>query len=176
MEWYSLETYPSQDWKIKAAIRTRHGTNPSIGEVFVPMEFYESFAKDGSIKIKIRKSIPGYIFINCDLTPEVEDKITSIPGVVRFLGKPAAIVDVNEVKEMITLLNKVNPIPEPEDKLKVGTKVRITGGSFVNVDGVVSAEPKKNKVKVDISVFGTIVAIEVNEDHLMKLTPEMSKT
>ena len=172
--WYSMETYPSQDWKIKAAIEHRLQEleqRESLRDIFIPIEYYESMdSRTTKVKVKFRKALPGYIFIHCRLTEQVYSCIKSVPGIVKFLGNPPNPIPESQVKELLVLLNKTTPLLTDEIKFKVGEKVRITNGTFMSVDGVVSKEGR-DKVDVDISVFGRQVPVSIAVSDLQLLPP-----
>jgi transcription antitermination factor NusG len=118
---------------------------------------------------------PGYVFVNFAYKgPEVEDALLDAkagyllksPGI----EAPAFITEkeVNHIKdlEQIRIAEVIN-LP----KVSLGDFVEVTNGAFMGAKGTV-VEVKKNSVKVELVIFGRVVAVEVSSENIYKVKEE----
>lgn len=92
---------------------------------------------------------PGYVFVRLPLCER--SRVLQIPSVVRlvgFGGLPVPLPD-HEIELMRSGLSQSKGA-EPHPFLKVGRRVRITGGPFAGLEGVLKR--KKNGLRLVISV------------------------
>ena len=115
---------------------------------------------------------PGYILVSADLSfGETQHLITSIPGVIGFLGaggmgtsKEPVALRQNEVNR---ILGKVDEVEETEEMLGtpfiVGEGVKVMDGPFSGFTGTVEEifEDRK-KLNVTVKIFGRNTPVELN--------------
>ena len=76
---------------------------------------------------------------------------------------PSEDVLVHEL-DQIRMALKVDETLGAADALETGRKVRIKGGPFMGVEGVVASAKKKGLVRLNIDMIGQAVLVEVDLD------------
>ena len=97
---------------------------------------------------------PGYVFLECDYTPELYHRIKPIDGVVRFLGAPSPIRAAEE-EFMRLLFNGGEVIPQSEAEVNSGGKVTVTGGWLVGKEQYITKyNVRQKKASAEITFGG----------------------
>ena len=92
LKWYVLRVVSGQEKKIKTYLESeveREKLEEFITQILIPSEkVYEM--RNGKKRVRERNFFPGYVLVNADLTHgEASHVVTSIPGVIGFLGDGA---------------------------------------------------------------------------------------
>src|SRR5918997_4055596 len=92
LKWYVVRAVAGQEKKVKSYLENeivRQKLTEHIPQIIIPSEkVYE--IRNGKKRVRERNTLPGYIIISADLAKgEVYHVITSIPGVIGFLGTEA---------------------------------------------------------------------------------------
>lgn len=69
----------------------------------------------------------GYVFVECDFSPEIFYKVKTTGDVIRWLGKPTPIPPLEE-QFLRLLINGGVPIPESSAETDSSGNVTVTGG------------------------------------------------
>lgn len=175
--WYILQTFTAYERKIEQQIRTliERGDISSniVTDIKVPIEETTQTMSDGKKKVKKDMFLPGYVMIEMDL-PDVDWRATCtairrIHGVSGFVGtnpneRPRPISN----SEARNLLIKAGVLKgeEPVRVIKTfnaGDKVKIIDGPFAEFSGAVEEiNEEKDKLKVNVEIFGRITPVEVS--------------
>jgi transcriptional antiterminator NusG len=110
--------------------------------------------------------LPGYILINADISGEVGHIITSVNGVVGFLGGKASPTALRP-SEVSRILGNVDDILEQGETMEepyiVGENVKVIDGPFTGFSGVIEeVSEDKKKLKVMVKIFGRRTPLELN--------------
>jgi len=115
--------------------------------------------------LKKERMFAGYFFIRCKLTPNMREMITSIAGVVSFVGdregSPQPVPESQITGLIQSMIESRSRSSKPH--LPKGTKVIITEGPFQNFVGVIDEYEGHNKVRVICSIFGRTTRISFDE-------------
>ena len=89
LKWYVVRAVSGQERKVKTYLDNeiaRNGMEETITQVLIPSEkVYEM--RNGKKRVRERNFFPGYMLVSADLSfGETQHLITSIPGVIGFLG------------------------------------------------------------------------------------------
>ncbi len=184
-EWYIIHTYSGHENKVKSAIETKirnlmeHNRElaEQFGEIKIPTEEDPYRTKDGKLKVRHRKKLPGYVLINVELNDETWSIVKSTPGVTKFIGSHDAKKNKEIPKplseaEVFELLNegvKTGEVPQgikrvvPEIRFTVGEHVKVIDGPFSNFTGVIEEVfPEKGRVRVKVEIFGRGTPVELD--------------
>src|SRR6266480_2024387 len=104
---------------------------------------------------------PGYVFVRLALCDRL--RVVQIPSVVRlvgFGGLPTALPDT-EMEIMQSGLSE-SLCAEPHPFLSVGRRVRITGGPFAGLEGVMKRKKSSLRVVVSLELIQRSVAVDVD--------------
>jgi transcriptional antiterminator NusG len=136
--------------------------------------------RNGKKRVRERNFFPGYVLISADLSHgEAAHIITSIPGVIGFLGsneagqtskKPVPL----RQSEVNRILGKVDEIDEKEEKLDtpfiVGESVKVMDGPFNGFTGSVEEVfEERKKLNVMVKIFGRNTPVELNYMQVEKM-------
>lgn len=125
--------------------------------------------KNQSKKSNVIKNImPGYMFINMNMSDSAKKLILSTPKISCFLGgkEPKKMAEKDLEKLILSSQNKFNEIDE-EEKLKIGHNVQILAGPFKTFEGIID-EIHKDQIKVAIEILGNSTSITLKKDMLKK--------
>jgi len=158
--WYIVQTYSGFESSVKDDLERRiesMGMQNLIFRVVLPEETYHEKKADGTIKEKVRKMFPGYVFVEMNITDDSWHVIRNTPKVTGFLGssgnrtKPVPI----PTEEINQILLKVGIIEKPRFKYAVDEKVEIVNGPFAGQSGeVISFDNDKEICVINIEMFG----------------------
>lgn len=174
LKWYVVRVVSGQEKKIKTYLETeieRENLKDYIPQVLIPTEkVYE--LRNGKKKMRERNFFPGYILVSADLTHgESNHLVTSIPGVIGFLGNNSASASKEPVplrqSEINRILGKVDESDEFEEKLDtpyiIGESVKVMDGPFSGFTGNVDEVfEERKKLKVMVKIFGRNTPVELN--------------
>lgn len=166
--WYILHVRTGQEEKVKKMlINQEEGNPPVIKQVIIPKEEVSEVAH-GEKKIKSRRFWPGYILIELDEQQENETvwhMIRKTPGVLGFLGAEQTPVPLSqqEAEKILSEVEERKGKPIPKIEFKVGDKVEIIDGPFINFSGIVEeVYHHSQRLKVSVSIFGRATPVELN--------------
>ncbi|MEM1405823.1 MAG: transcription termination/antitermination protein NusG [Bacteroidota bacterium] len=181
LNWYVVRVVSGQEKKVKAYLETeveREGLTEFIPQVLIPSEkVYEM--RNGKKRVRERNFFPGYVLVSADLSNgEANHLVTSIPGVIGFLGNNGTGSSKEPValrqSEINRILGKVDEIDEFEEKLDtpyiVGESVKVMDGPFSGFSGTVEEVfEERKKLNVMVKIFGRNTPVELNYMQVEKL-------
>jgi transcriptional antiterminator NusG len=169
-KWYALRVYSGKEAKVKAHIENEielKKIKEKVGYIIIPSENIIEM-KDGKKRVKNKVFFPGYMLIEMVLDNQTKHVIVNAPGVVSFVGPKNEPTPLRE-SEVRSILGKIEKSRETEVKgkvsipYKVGDPIRVTDGPFDDFTGFVEEiNEEKNKVKVNISIFGRPTPVELD--------------
>ena len=89
-KWYVLRAVSGKEAKVKeyidAQLRLNEKLAERVFEVLLPMEKHAAVRKDGKRVVKEKLSLPGYVLVQANMTPDVASTLRFMPNVLGFLG------------------------------------------------------------------------------------------
>ena len=181
LKWYVVRVVSGQEKKVKSYLETeieREKLQEYIPQVLIPTEkVYEM--RNGKKKMRERNFFPGYVLVQADLTHgEANHVVTSIPGVIGFLGNNSTGASKEPVPlrqtEVNRILGKVDEVDEFEEKLDtpyiVGESVKVMDGPFSGFTGnVEEVFEERKKLNVMVKIFGRNTPVELNYMQVEKI-------
>ncbi len=181
--WYVVRAISGQEKKVKQYIESelgRLGMEHAVEEILIPMEKVFEM-RNGKKRTRERSFMPGYIFMQAHLNPEVQAAIQDTPGVIGFLtAEPLDTKGMtkDEIKakrqpqalresEVNRLIGKVDEVAEQGEMMDnpyaIGEEVKVMDGPFSGFTGLVEAvDEDKKKLKVMVKIFGRNTPVELN--------------
>jgi transcriptional antiterminator NusG len=166
-QWYAVHTYSGYEHKVKTNIEhlaALEGFRDEVAEVIIPQETYME-VKGGKKKTTARNLMPGYILAHIEPDEKVFDLIKKINGVSGLVGdgvKPIPLSQA-EVDNLLRVSEEQVEKPKTEIRFQKGEQVKVIEGPFVNfVGSVEDIDTERNKLKVMVSIFGRLTAVELN--------------
>jgi transcriptional antiterminator NusG len=169
-KWFALRVFSGKEAMVKAHIENQiklQGIMDKIGHIIIPSENIIEM-KDGKKRVKNKVFFPGYMLIEMILDNQTKHVISNAPGVVSFVGSKNEPAPLRE-SEVNAILGKIEKSRETEVKgkvsapFRVGDAIRVVDGPFNDFTGFVDEiNEEKNKVKVNISIFGRPTPVELD--------------
>ncbi len=152
--WYAAYTCANHEKRVAAELGMREV------EHFLPVYRSVRRWKDRRVQLEL-PLFPGYVFVRLALGGRM--RVVQIPSVVRlvgFNGLPTALPDT-EMEIMRAGLSQ-NLRAEPHPFLTVGRRVRITGGPFAGLEGILKRKKSNLRVVVSLELIQRSVAVDVD--------------
>jgi transcriptional antiterminator NusG len=176
-KWYAVQSYSGHENKVQRLIQRRideeqgEPEQKQIQEVMVPTR-EEVELRNGKRVTVTRKLYPGYVLVKMVYNQRTAHVISSIQGVIKFLGtgaEPAYLSD-DELAKVMGQEDEAPAAPEAPVVLipfNHGQVVEVTDGPFKEFSGTVQdIDHDKGKVKVEVSLFGRPTSIELDYTQL----------
>lgn len=152
--WYALYTCANHEKRVAAELTQRSVDN------FLPLYSSVRRWKDRRVT-KDLPLFPGYVFVRMALRDRL--RVVQVPSVVRlvgFGGVPAALPETE--MEIVRASLSRGLRAEPHPFLTVGRRVRITGGPFAGLHGILKQKKSALRVVVSMELIQRSVAVDVD--------------
>jgi transcription antitermination factor NusG len=163
-KWYAIHTRSHFEQKVFDGIRSK-----SI-ETFLPKMEMMSRRKDRRKKILV-PLLPGYVFVQYDLDPEIYWDIVKTVGVVRTIrveGKPTPARE--EEIQALMILDGTDRTVQNRAFMKRGDTVMIMEGPLKGLIGFyVRHKGQSEKVVVNVELLHRSLAVEIEDWALEKV-------
>ncbi len=184
MKWYVLRAAGGKEKKAKEYLEKeieRSGLTEQVGQVIVPVK-KEIVNKNGKRKAVDKLLFPGYVLIQAELNPKLENIIRNlVPGMSGFLTEkkstsgtqfervPVAIREDEAQRILGNQDENIDSAAETQVNYEVGESVRITDGPFNGFSGTVDESLEdRSKVKVIVVIFGRKTQLELSFTQVTK--------
>lgn len=174
-KWYVIHTYSGYENKVKMNLEKRvetMGMEDKIFRVIVP-EDEETEIKDGKKKVSKKKFFPGYVLAEMIMTDDSWYVVRNTPGVTGFVGssgqgtKPTPLLP-HEVDELLRRIGMTETTVHVD--FEIEENVRVTDGPFSKFTGTIKhIDLDKQKVKVNVNMFGRETPVELDFTQIEKL-------
>jgi transcription antitermination factor NusG len=152
--WYALYTCANHEKQVAAELEAR------TVEHFLPLYSSVRRWKDRRVTLDL-PLFPGYVFVRLALPDRL--RVVQIPSVARlvgFGGLPVALPDAEIAILRSGLSERLRA--GPHAFLAVGRRVRIIGGPFAGLEGVLERRKNNLRVVVSLDLIRTSVAVDVD--------------
>jgi transcriptional antiterminator NusG len=170
--WYVINTYSGHENKVKQNLEHRvHSMSQeqNVRQVVVPTE-QVSELKDGQKVTQEKRTMPGYVLVNMEMTDDSWGLVKNTPGVTGFVGsrnKPVAL----SAPEVDRLLHRESAErPRTRAQFSIGESVKVISGPLADFSGeIAEINEDAAKLKVLVSIFGRETPVEVGYDQVKKV-------
>ena len=181
LRWYILRVQGGKEKKVQEYIQNevrRAGKEEVIPQVLIPTEkVYQ--VKNGKRVLVEKICYSQYVFVQCELSGEIQHLLCDIPFVAGFLTKEARSKDTKKEPypvpdaEINQILGKVDEMIDTEEEAApsfvVGEPVKVVDGPFNGFNGnVLEILEDKKKLKVEVKIFGRPTTMELNFVQVIK--------
>ena len=172
--WYVINTYSGHENKVKHNLEHRVETlsqNHNVRQVVVPTEDVVEVNKDGQKESKPKRTMPGYVLVNMEMTDDAWSLVKNTPGVTGFVGaernKPVPL----SKPEVDRLLHRETAArPRTQAQFSIGESVKVISGPLSDFSGeIAEINEDAAKLKVLVSIFGRETPVEVGYDQVKKI-------
>ena len=165
--WYVLKAVSGKELKVKEYIEAEQKHNElltrNVSQVLIPLEKHAS-VRNGKRSVKEKVSLPGYVFIQADLSGDIASLIRFMPNVLGFLGGTDHPIPVkqNEINRMLGMAEETAIVEETDISYEVNETVKVTDGPFSGFSGIIEEiNTEKHKLKVMVKIFGRKTPLEL---------------
>src|SRR5512134_4078366 len=138
--WYVINTYSGHENKVKQNLEHRvHTMNQerNVRQVVVPTE-QVSELKDGQ-KIQIEKrTMPGYVLVNMEMTDDAWGLVKNTPGVTGFVGSRNKPIPLSQPEVDRLLHRETAERPRAHAQFEVGETVKVISGPMSDFSGEIA--------------------------------------
>ncbi len=172
-EWFIIQTYSSQEYKVKRSLEQRIAAfklQEQIYEILIPEEDIIEVKNNKKVE-STKKMYPGYIFVRMNFNDEVWYMMKRIPGLSKFMGNQDTPLPVKD-DEMLKVLRQVGvKVQKYQIDFEIGDMVKIIAGPFRGYTGPVKElNAEKGKLKSMLLIFGRETPVEIDFDQVEKAT------
>ena len=193
--WYVINTYSGHEKKVKNNLEHRVQTMSQarrVRQVVVPTEEVQEI-KDGK-KVNVEKrTMPGYVLVQMEMTDDAWGLVKNTPGVTGFVGSRNKPLPLSQA-EVDNLLHTEAPVaagagagtgsgggtasggpgaqerPKPRAQYEIGETVKVIAGPLSDFSGeIAEINDDAAKLKVLVSIFGRETPVEVGYDQVKKV-------
>ena len=173
-QWFILHTYSGFENRVRETLRNRiaaYGLAERFGEILLPTEKVQETKNEKTV-LKERKSMPGYLLIEMEMTEDAWQLVRNTPKVTGFLGSattptPVAAEEVDRVRLSMQAVGEAVRVDAHYDR---GDKVKINEGAFSGFAGAVEeVHADRQLLKVMVTIFGRTTPVEVNYAQVEKI-------
>ena len=166
-KWYVIHTYSGYEAKVRDALQQRakqHSLEDKFGEILIPSETVTENRPGGKTRTRQKLSLPGYIFVEMEMSELVWHLVKDTPKVTGFIGNQTPQeVPMAQIENLRRGIQEGVVKPKPRLTFEVGEEVRVLDGAFANFTGTVDdVKMDKQKLKVKVSIFGRPTSVELD--------------
>jgi len=170
-DWYIIQTYSSQEYKVKRSLEQRilnMKLQDRIFEILIPEEDIIEVKNNKKLE-STKKMYPGYIFVKMEFDEDLWYIMKRIPGLSKFMGNQNTPIPVKD-DEMLKVLRQVGvKVQKYQIDFEVGDMIKIIAGPFRGYTGPVKdINAEKGKLKSMILIFGRETPVEIDFDQVEK--------
>lgn len=170
--WYVINTYSGHENKVKQNLEHRiHSMNQSVNvrDVVVPTEQITE-VKDGQQVQVEKRTMPGYVLVQMQMTDESWGVVKNTPGVTGFVGSRTDPVPLAKAEVDRMLNRETAERPRTQAQFAIGESVKVISGPLADFSGeIAEINDDSQKLKVLVSIFGRETPVEVNYDQVKKI-------
>ena len=164
--WYVVHTYSGFEKFVAESIRQRANElkiEEQIGQIIIPTEGVVEI-KGGRKVVSTKRSYPGYILVEMEMSDKNWLVIRDTPKVTGFVGsgKHPSPLNKEEVSQIVEHMETTSEKPKPKHSFEKGEAVRIIDGPFFNFNGIVEeVNHERSTLKVLVTIFGRSTPVEL---------------
>ena len=174
-KWYVVQAYSGFEKNVQRTLEeriAREEMGDYFGQILVPVEKVVDI-RNGRKTISERKSYPGYVLVEMEMTDDSWYLVKSTPRVSGFIGGTANKPMPISQREAEIILQQVQTGAEkPKQKIEfeVGQQIRVNEGPFADFNGVVDeVNYERNKLRVSVQIFGRETPVELEFGQVEKI-------
>lgn len=174
-KWYVVQAYSGFEKNVQRTLEeriAREEMGDYFGQILVPVEKVVDI-RNGRKTISERKSYPGYVLVEMEMTNDSWYLVKSTPRVSGFIGgtanKPMPISQ-REAEIILQQVQTGSEKPKPKVEFEVGQQIRVNEGPFADFNGVVDeVNYERNKLRVSVQIFGRETPVELEFGQVEKI-------
>jgi transcriptional antiterminator NusG len=171
--WYVINTYSGHENKVKHNLEHRvqtMGQERQVRQVVVPEEDVTEVNAAGQKETKAKRTMPGYVLVNMEMTDDAWGLVKNTPGVTGFVGSRNKPVPLSAPEVDRLLHRETAERPRTRAQFSIGESVKVISGPLSDFSGeIAEINEDAAKLKVLVSIFGRETPVEVGYDQVKKV-------
>ena len=167
--WYVAHTYSGYENKVKTTIEKtveNRKLQDQIQEVLVPMQTVTEIKNDQKREVQ-RKLYPGYVLVKMIMNDDTWYVVRNTRGVTGFVGPGSKPVPLTET-EMRNMGIQQETVIDLD--VEVGDYIRVVSGPWIDTETTISSiNEQRQKVTIDVDMFGRVNSVEIDFADIEKL-------
>ena len=170
--WYAVNTYSGHENKVKHNLEHRVvslNQKKNVRQVVIPTEVVSEM-KDGQKVQSEKRTMPGYVLVNMEMTDDAWSLVKNTPGVTGFVGSRNKPLPLSKPEVDRLLHRETAERPRSRAQFAIGESVKVISGPLSDFSGEISEiNEDASKLKVLVSIFGRETPVEVGFDQVKKV-------
>ena len=170
--WYVINTYSGHENKVKHNIEHRVETMAQVSnirQVMVPTEQVSEMKNGQKIQVE-KRTMPGYVLVNMEMTDDTWLLVKNTPGVTGFVGSRDEPVPLSKPEVDRLMHRETVERPRTRAQFTIGESVKVIQGPLSDFSGeIAEINEDAAKLKVLVSIFGRETPVEVGYDQVKKI-------
>jgi transcription termination/antitermination protein NusG len=170
--WYVVNTYSGHENKVKQNLEHRVvslSQQRAVRQVVVPTETVQEMKDNQKVSVE-KRTMPGYVLVNMELSDDSWQLVKGTPGVTGFVGASNEPVPLTQPEVDRLLHREVAQKVATKAQFSIGESVKVISGPLSDFSGEISEiNQDAAKLKVLVSIFGRETPVEVNFDQVKKI-------
>jgi len=170
--WYVINTYSGHENKVKQNLEHRvhtMGQERNVRQVVVPTEQISEM-KDGQRVTAEKRTMPGYVLVNMEMTDDAWGLVKNTPGVTGFVGSRNKPIPLSKVEVDRLLHRETAERPRTRAQFSIGESVKVISGPLADFSGeIAEINEDAQRLKILVSIFGRETPVEVGYEQVKKV-------
>ena len=170
--WYVINTYSGHENKVKQNLEHRVSSlnqQRSVRRVVVPTETVQEMKDNQKVTVE-KRTMPGYVLVNMEMTDDAWGLVKNTPGVTGFVGSRNKPVPLSKPEVDRLLHRETAERPRTRAQFTIGESVKVISGPLSDFSGeIAEINEDAAKLKVLVSIFGRETPVEVGYDQVKKI-------
>jgi transcription termination/antitermination protein NusG len=170
--WYVVNTYSGHEQKVKHNLEHRIvslGQQRAVRHIVVPTETVSEMKDNQKVMVE-KRTMPGYVLVNMDLSEDSWSLVKGTPGVTGFVGASNEPVPLTQDEVNRLLHREAEVRPRSRAQFGIGESVKVVSGPLSDFSGEISeVNEDAQRLKVLVSIFGRETPVEVGFDQVKKV-------
>lgn len=170
--WYVVNTKSGHEKKVKQNLEhriTSMGQSRAVRQIVVPTETVSEMKDNQKVTVE-KRTMPGYVLVNMDLTDEAWSLVKGTPGITGFVGASNEPVPLTQPEVDRLLHREVAQKVATRAQFSIGEQVKVVSGPLSDFSGeIAEINQDAAKLKVLVSIFGRETPVEVGFDQVKKI-------
>ena len=170
--WYVVNTYSGHEKKVKANLEHRVvslNQKRSVRQVVVPTETVTEMKDNQKVPVE-KRTMPGYVLVNMEMTDDAWGLVKNTPGVTGFVGSRNKPIPLSKVEVDRLLHRETAERPRTRAQFSIGESVKVISGPLSDFSGeIAEINEDAAKLKVLVSIFGRETPVEVGYEQVKKI-------
>ena len=170
--WYAVNTYSGHENKVKHNLEHRVvslGQQRNVRQVVIPTE-QVSEMKDGQRVQVDKRTMPGYVLVNMEMTDDAWNLVKNTPGVTGFVGSRNKPIPLSQPEVDRLLHRESAERPRARAQFDMGETGKVISGPLSDFSGeIAEINEDAEKLKVLVPIFGGETPVEVGYDQVSKV-------